>query len=161
MGGLLSFLTSSTPQGAAAEVAGRAAEGLLAGVGDAAIKIRQAIKGKELDPAVAADLEKTAMALDAAQLTGQMAINLEDAKRGGLWQSGWRPNVGWACGAAIWYTWLVQPFVAFTVQAIAWRGTPHGTPFPPLPVLSMSDIIGLLMALLGMGTLRTFEKTRG
>lgn len=161
MMGFLSFLAGSTPQGAMAEVAGKATEGLLSGLGDAAIKIRQAIKGKELDPVVLADLEKTALSLEAAAAQGQMEINLEEARSEQWWKAGWRPNIGWACGSAIWYTYFIQPFLSFGIQVAAWWRMAEGAPFPALPILNMTDVMTLVLSLLGMAGLRTYEKKNG
>lgn len=157
----LGWLAGSTPQGVMAEVAGKATEGLIGGLGDAAIKIRQAIKGKELDPAIAAELEKVAIEADQAVLNGQLAIDLEEAKSERLFKSGWRPALGWICDAAIGYTYVLQPFLSFIVQVTVWLHSTAGTPFPSFPTLSIQDILGLVGLLLGGAVLRSADKRAG
>jgi len=157
---LLKIGAGSTPGGAGAEIAEGAAKGILGGVGDLAIKVRQVITG-EVDPATKAKLVEIAVQAEALQQQGTNAINLEDAKQGKFFQSGWRPNLGWACGCAFWYTYLVQPFLIFVIQAVVWLHATPGTPFPQPPSLNMTDVMGLLGGLLGMGTLRSVEKIRG
>lgn len=160
VGDLLKIGAGSTPGGAGAEIAEGAVKGLLGGVGNLAVQARQAITG-EVSPDVKAKLLEIAVNAESLQQQGTYAINLEDAKQGKFFQSGWRPNLGWACGAAFWYTYLVQPFLIFVIQAIVWMYTTPGTPFPQPPSLNMTDVMALLGALLGMGTLRSVEKIKG
>lgn len=85
---------------------------------------------------------------------GQMAINLADAQSGSNFRGGWRPYIGWACGMALSFDWVAKPiFVTVWVMA--------GHAAPELPKLDMEQIIGLLSMLLGLGTLRTYEKVKG
>jgi len=90
----------------------------------------------------------------------QAAINLADAKSGNWFQAGWRPFIGWVCGFGLAWQWVFMPFTVFFVQIGAtWLGL---KPFDLtiLPKLNGEEIMGLLSALLGLGTLRTYEKTR-
>jgi len=83
----------------------------------------------------------------------QIEVNREDAK-GNWWQAGWRPFIGWVCGIAFAYHFVLQPFLVFLILAIAW-------PMPPLPEFEMTALLTVLGGMLGLGTLRTFEKTKG
>ena len=85
---------------------------------------------------------------------GQLAINLADAKSGSFWQGGWRPSIGWCCSLALFYSFVLQPFMTFGFAAA-------GYPIPDLPSLNTTELFPILGALLGIGSLRTFEKTRG
>jgi len=85
---------------------------------------------------------------------GQLAINLADAKSGSFWQGGWRPSIGWSCSLALFYSFVLQPFMTFGFAAA-------GYPIPDLPSLNTTELFPILGALLGIGSLRTFEKTRG
>ncbi len=117
------------------------------------------------DPKAAADakleLLKLAQTGELAQLNadteiqkGQLAINLADAQSGSNYRGGWRPFLGWTCGAALAWDWVLKQ-VFLTV----WALTGHAVPV--LPQLNIEQIIGLLVCLLGIGTMRTAEKLRG
>tara|TARA_R100000742_G_C4231540_1_gene52980 strand:- start:18 stop:389 length:372 start_codon:yes stop_codon:yes gene_type:complete len=76
----------------------------------------------------------------------QMEINKEDAK-GNWFQSGWRPAVAWVCVAGFAINFLVSPLLA-----------PFGI---IVPQADTGTMMPLLMGMLGLGTLRSFEKKNG
>lgn len=155
--GLLNFL-NPVSGGASA------AESLMEGAGTLAVKIREAIKGKELDPNVAADLEKLAVQAESLRDAGQTAIDLEDAKSNKWWQAGWRPAIGWICGGVIAYTYLAQPMASFALRVAAWAGwltAGQATTFPVFPALDTGAVIQLLIGMLGLAGMRTLEKVKG
>lgn len=75
----------------------------------------------------------------------QIEVNKVEAK-GSFWQSGWRPAVGWVCVAGFAINFLISPLAAAFGIAIPQADT--GTMLP------------VLMGMLGLGSLRTFEKTK-
>ena len=83
----------------------------------------------------------------------QAKINLEEAKHKSLWVAGWRPFVGWVCGAGFAWTFIFQPIVG-TITAI-WA------PDVVMPAIDISVLMQLMLGMLGMGGLRTFEKFKG
>jgi hypothetical protein len=85
---------------------------------------------------------------------GQLDINKEEAKHRSIFVSGWRPFVGWTCGAALCYHFMVAPLIVFGVGI-------SGHTVPPLPEFDMGSLMTVLMGMLGLGGLRTFEKTKG
>jgi hypothetical protein len=99
------------------------------------------------------ELLKLQQSGDLAQMTAQTDINKEEAKNQSLFVSGWRPAVGWVCALALAYQYLIRP-LAGTISAII------GVTIPPLPGLD-ENLWQLLMGMLGMGGLRTFEKVQG
>lgn len=84
---------------------------------------------------------------------GQMAINQAEAASSSLFVAGWRPFIGWTCGAAFAYHLILQPLISFIVAAC-------GHDFP-LPEFDTATLNTALMGLLGLGTLRTVEKIKG
>lgn len=84
----------------------------------------------------------------------QIEVNKEEAKSESVFKSGWRPFIGWTCGTAFAYHFVGQPVIVFTMAAA-------GYTFPPLPTFDMSALLTVLGGLLGLGTLRTFEKYKG
>ena len=89
----------------------------------------------------------------------QMDINFADAssKAGGLsgfMQRAWRPLIGMSCAIAILWEFVIKQFLMFFMAAFSIQTM-------PLPSLDMGVLMPLVMALLGMGGLRTFEKVKG
>lgn len=89
---------------------------------------------------------------------GQLKINEAEAASPNLFVSGWRPFIGWVCGVA-----LFCYYVPYTLVAtILWAVEVWNTGFlQPRPDLGIADLIGLVMTLLGMATLRTKERLEG
>jgi len=80
----------------------------------------------------------------------QATINAIEAQHRSIFVAGWRPYIGWVCGFALAYIWLVRPIFADVLSLV-------GFPLSELEI-STSDVILLLGPLLGLGTLRTSEK---
>ena len=109
------------------------------------------------DPAQAAtaklELIKLQQSGDLAQMTGQLEINKIEAASSSTFVSGWRPAIGWVCALALLYQYLVRPLAVAIFAAV-------GHPLPVMPGLD-ENLWQLMMAMLGMGGLRTFEKVQG
>ena len=105
--------------------------------------------------AAAAKLEliKLQQSGELAEMTGQLDINKIEAGNPALFVSGWRPFIGWVCGVALAYQYLVRPLSVGISAAI-------GHPIPDMPGLD-NNLWELMFGLLGLGTLRTYEKTKG
>lgn len=84
---------------------------------------------------------------------GQIAVNQVEAQNTNLFVSGWRPFIGWVCGAAFAYYYILQPFLAFLLSALG-----HKVELPSFDADTLSTV---LYGMLGLGTLRTIEKTKG
>lgn len=130
-----------------------AAHGVLDGVGDLATKIRGAITG-ELPPEMRFQLLQLADQLDALKIEGQLKINLEEAKSTSLFVAGWRPFIGWICGLALGWHFLLHPMV---VWYMAIKMPDVALP----PVLDLSQLYPVIIGMLGLGIYRTYEKTKG
>jgi hypothetical protein len=85
--------------------------------------------------------------------TGQMMVNQSEASSSSLFVSGWRPFIGWICGVAFAYKFVLAPAAAFAMTAA-------GNPIS-LPVLDFTEMSTVLLGMLGIGGLRTIEKIRG
>lgn len=102
------------------------------------------------------DLEKAQLAAQVAAMQGQLDINKQEAASTSIWVAGWRPAVGWVCAAALAWEFVLKPFLVFGLIAI------HHPPLTPLPVLDVATLVaGLLAPLLGLGTMRSYEKVQG
>jgi hypothetical protein len=92
---------------------------------------------------------------------GQQEINLAEAKHGGMFKGGWRPFVGWICGFALAYKFLIYPFLIFAVQTIAhFMPDVETIPISILPIIEWSELSVILLGMLGLGTMRTYEKRK-
>lgn len=97
--------------------------------------------------------ERAQMAAALTIVQGQLDANREEAASPSAFTSGWRPAIGWVCGAALGMQYIARPLVA-------WVGIVTGNPLPELPGID-DNLWELMLGLLGLGGLRTFEKTRG
>ena len=84
----------------------------------------------------------------------QIEVNKIEAVSESIFKSGWRPALGWVCGAAFAYHFVGQPIIVFMVALF-------GYTIPTLPEFDMTSLLTVLGGLLGLGTLRTFEKYKG
>jgi len=121
------------------------------GLGDLFIKIRTAITG--VDPAKKAELEAYLAAVEAEVYKAQNAINLAEAQHPSVFVSGWRPAVAWVCVGAFAIHYLIGPVVI-------WAGPFFGHALT-MPTLDIDSLMSLVIAMLGLGGLRTFEKVKG
>lgn len=99
---------------------------------------------------IATMAEKQAHAIALAQIE----VNKVEAQSPNFFKSSWRPFIGWVCGIAFAYHFVLQPFLIFGL-------TVYGIQIPSLPEFDMSTLMTVLGGLLGLGTLRTYEKSKG
>lgn len=85
--------------------------------------------------------------------TGQIEINKEEAKSSSLFVAGWRPFVGWTCGFGCAWAFVLKPLADWALAAA------HST--VTTPILNTGELMSLLLGLLGMGAIRSFEKVKG
>ncbi|WP_027709236.1 3TM-type holin [Zooshikella ganghwensis] len=78
----------------------------------------------------------------------QVELNKLESQHRSLFVAGWRPFIGWVCGLGLTFTFLINPIVQWV----------SGKPGPHLPFDIMTELV---LALLGLGTLRTAEKFGG
>ena len=98
------------------------------------------------------DLAQLAAETDLAKL--QIQTNIEEAKSTNWFVAGWRPAIGWVCGAGLAYAALVEPFARFAAKV--WFG--YGGEFP---VIDTDLTLHILMGMLGLGAMRSVEKVKG
>lgn len=84
---------------------------------------------------------------------GQLDVNKAEAASSSTFVAGWRPFIGWVCGTALVYQYILRPFVEAGF-ALAHQ------PIPALPGLD-GNLYELLLGMLGLGAFRTYEKVRG
>jgi hypothetical protein len=85
---------------------------------------------------------------------GQLEINKAEASSGSIFKGGWRPAIGWCCALSLFWTYFLQPFISFGIGVA-------GADIPPLPQLDMGALMPLMLGMLGLGGMRSFEKMKG
>ena len=106
------------------------------------------------------ELLKLQQSGELAQLTAdtnlmieQIKVNQEEAKHTSVFVSGWRPGVGWVCVAACGWNWIGLPVVKLALEI-------YGHPINLAPA-DLTEMLPVLMGMLGLGGLRTIEKLQG
>ena len=85
---------------------------------------------------------------------GQLAINAEEAKSKNIFVSGWRPSVGWCCSLALFAHFLVFPTMDVVTAYMGIEAVAY-------PAFDMDSLMTVLLGLLGLGGMRSFEKYKG
>lgn len=88
-----------------------------------------------------------------AVTSAQSDVDKVEAANANTFVSGWRPAIGWICGAALASQYILRP-------VLQWGFTIAHQPLPTLPGID-DNLWQLMFGLLGLGTLRTFEKVKG
>ena len=91
-------------------------------------------------------------AVDASNLA-QIEVNKIEAAQSGIFTK-WRPALGWVCVFGLAWNFIVTPL-------LTWVGFLAEIDVSEVPSLDIGDLMTLLMGMLGMSTLRTYEKMKG
>tara|TARA_Y100000310_G_scaffold267942_1_gene280300 strand:- start:1746 stop:2150 length:405 start_codon:yes stop_codon:yes gene_type:complete len=98
-------------------------------------------------------LEKALVDAEMAGQLGQLEINKIEAGSRSTFIAGWRPFIGWTCGAAMAYSYVLQPVLVFGLGQAGYLVT--------LPQVELGEMMPVLLGMLGLGGLRSFEKFKG
>ena len=111
------------------------------------------IEDKDVKNKLAHDLSTMAERHAQELAKGQMEINKTEAAHKSLFVAGWRPAIGWICGLGMASNFLLIPIanfvLALTGSAIV------------VPLLDTGEMMPVLMGMLGLGAMRTYEKKQG
>ncbi len=111
-----------------------------------------------LDDLFTSEEEKANATLKMAELLQkphnlQAMANIEGAKHRSVFVAGWRPAIGWVCAVGLGYQFLILPFAGL-INAFY--------PLPAeLPAIQAAELTTLVMSLLGLGGMRSYEKAKG
>lgn len=125
--------------------------------------VREVVGAFKVDPTIAANhaakLAEMEYALNTAQLQAEIAlaqaqnkVNEIEAASSDKYASRWRPSAGWLGVVGLAYSVIVYPLLTWASLNFGWK-----TP----PPLDTSVLVTLLMGMLGLGTMRTYERTQG
>lgn len=85
----------------------------------------------------------------------QVAVNQQEAAHKSIFVAGWRPFIGWVCGSALAWQFVGAPIAQ-------WALTIAGLELVyAVPKIESGNLMELVMAMLGMAGLRTYEKRQG
>ena len=112
-------------------------------IGNVAKILNKSILDKDLKAELEAELMMAINEVDKAQLK----LNLQDSKSSNWFQSMWRPFIAWTCCLGFVLNFLISPILV-----------PFGI---IVPQADTSVMLPVLMGMLGLGTMRTYEKKIG
>ena len=107
------------------------------------------VEDKDLKTKLNAELQAQLINLDALQAQ----TNLEQAKHDSIFVAGARPAIMWICAFALAWQYILAPMASWALAI--WY------PVVTLPQLGTEELTGLVMALLGLGAARSYEKSKG
>ena len=112
------------------------------------------IQDKDLKAKLAHDIATMAEKHSHENALAQIEVNKIEAASPDFFKSSWRPFIGWVCGVAFAYHFVLQPIIIFVVALF-------GAEIPALPEFDMESLMTVMGGLLGLGGLRTYEKSKG
>ena len=83
----------------------------------------------------------------------QLEINKVEAAHHSLFVSGWRPFLGWTCGLGFFGNFITIPFANFVLALLSIDIV--------IPLIELETMMPVLMGILGLGAMRTYEKKSG
>ncbi len=83
----------------------------------------------------------------------QVEVNKIEAAHSSVFVAGWRPSIGWVCAAGLAWAFVVAPVASWALMVLGVKAE--------LPAIQFDHLFELVLAMLGIGGLRTFEKLRG
>jgi len=86
-------------------------------------------------------------------IQAQTDINKAEATNPSIFVAGWRPFIGWVCGAACAWNWVGLPVAVFVAAYL-------GKTLALRPA-DIGEMMPVLIGMLGLGGLRTTEKIKG
>ncbi len=88
--------------------------------------------------------------IDAQLLSKVHETNIAEAQHHSVFVAGWRPFIGWTCGSALAYHFILQPFLTFVLRTLKMDIQP--------PAIEVGLLVNIVLTMLGMAALRTYEK---
>lgn len=99
------------------------------------------------------EAEKQQLAAAVMVVQGQIDTNKVEAANPSVFVSGWRPFIGWVCGAACAWNWIGLPIASIALKVYQIE--------IPLTPANLTEMMPILLGMLGLGGLRTIEKIKG
>jgi len=90
----------------------------------------------------------------------QLEVNLKEAQHKSVFVAGWRPAVGWVCVLSFGWAYIISPALATIIMYISVI-TGYTIDLSVIPEPDTSAMLPVLMGMLGLGAMRTWEKQHG
>jgi hypothetical protein len=100
-----------------------------------------------------AEMEQQLVTAANAAALAQVEVNKIEAAHSSVFVAGWRPSIGWVCAAGLAWAFVLAPIASWALVVLGIRAE--------LPAIHTDYLLELVLAMLGIGGLRTFEKLRG
>ena len=115
-------------------------------IGPATSLLDKVIEDKDEKNRIAFELSTLAERHANELAKGQLEINKVEAAHKSLFVAGWRPSIGWCCSLGLLYHVLIAPIAGIWVE---------------VPEIDPSLLMTTMTGMLGLGAMRSYEKTRG
>lgn len=97
--------------------------------------------------------EKQQLAAAVMVVQGQIDINKAEAGSSSVFVAGWRPFIGWVCGSACAWNWIGLPIAKAGLVLAGYK--------LDVSPADLTEMLPVLMGMLGLGAMRTAEKFKG
>ena len=115
-------------------------------IGPATSLLDKVIEDKDEKNRIAFELSTLAERHANELAKGQLEVNKVEAAHKSLFVAGWRPSIGWCCSLGLLYHVLIAPLAGIWVE---------------VPEIDPSLLMTTMTGMLGLGAMRSYEKTRG
>jgi len=110
------------------------------------------IEDKDTKNALAHEIATLSQKQAQEAMIAQLEVNKTEAAHKSLFVAGWRPFIGWVCGLGFFSNFIVIPVANFVLQLLS-------NPIV-IPMIDTSQMMPVLMGMLGLGAMRTVEKVQ-
>ncbi len=100
-----------------------------------------------------AEMEQQLVSAANQAALAQVEVNKIEAAHSSVFVAGWRPSIGWVCAAGLAWAFVLAPIASWALVVLGIKAE--------LPAIHTDYLLELVLAMLGIGGLRTFEKLRG
>ena len=115
-------------------------------IGPVSAILDKVIPDKDLREKLSHEIATMAERHSQEQVMAQLEVNKAEAAHKSLFVAGWRPAIGWICGFALLYSTIISPVIGIWVE---------------VPEIDAGLLTSTMLGMLGLGAMRTFEKTKG
>ena len=115
-------------------------------IGPATSLLDKVIEDKDEKNRIAFELSTLAERHANELAKGQLEVNKVEAAHKSLFVAGWRPSIGWCCSLGLLYHVLIAPIAGIWIE---------------VPEIDHSLLMTTMTGMLGLGAMRSYEKTRG
>ena len=115
-------------------------------IGPATSLLDKVIEDKDEKNRIAFELSTLAERHANELAKGQLEVNKVEAAHKSLFVAGWRPSIRWCCSLGLLYHVLIAPIAGIWVE---------------VPEIDSSLLMTTMTGMLGLGAMRSYEKTKG